>query len=120
MIEQSPHKNFISARTNSPAKLSEHKLQNASEIYSQFFNGSSVPILILSSDLQIKYANSAADKFFNFLPTNSKARYFKDCVTADSLHKVNAAIKDASPSAMHEKWDELIQVCEKCPLYEAK
>ena len=32
----------------------------------------------------------------------------------------NEAIKDASPSAMHEKWDEMVQVCEKCPLYEAK
>jgi hypothetical protein len=40
-----------------------------------------------------------------------------DCVPTE---RVNLAIKDASPSALHAKWDEMIQVCEKCPLYEAK
>ena len=41
----------------------------------------------------------------------------KDCIPTE---RVNEAIKDNSPSAMHEKWDEMVQVCEKCPLYEAK
>lgn len=40
-----------------------------------------------------------------------------DCIPTE---RVNIAIKDSSPSAMHEKWDELVKVCEKCPLYRAK
>ena len=63
--------------------------------YAQLFNGASDPILILLPDLQIEYANSAADKFFNFSSAYSKGRYFKDCLTADSLHKINAAVKQA-------------------------
>jgi len=41
----------------------------------------------------------------------------KDCIPTE---RVSQAIKEQSPSAMHGTWDEMIQVCEKCPLYEAK
>lgn len=94
MIRQRTHKNLSSSHRNLLPQIPEHKTQNAAEIYSQLFNSSSDPILILSSGLQIEYANAAADKFFNFSPAHAKNRYFKDCVTAESLHRVNAALKE--------------------------
>jgi hypothetical protein len=40
-----------------------------------------------------------------------------DCVLTE---RESIAHKQAAPSAFHATWDEMVAICEKCPLYTLK
>ncbi len=89
-----PHKNIHPRLPTSPQKPLRHIVPL--EHCAALFNGSSDPVLILSLNLQIEFANIAAEKFFNFSQGQFKGRYFKDGLTPESLQKIHTAIKQVN------------------------
>ncbi len=105
MNKPKPHQRLTTRHNHSPVihKKSAHVLPKSKDdqgVYRRFFSGSGDPVLVLDLKLKIDYANPAAEKFFNFPSANSSGKFFKDCVTADSLHKLNAAVKRVSKDLM--------------------
>lgn len=93
MLKHRTLKDVIPANGHSSIKFSANNPNNFGEVCFQFFGGASVPILVLSLDLRVYYANPAAQKIHHWVRAGSKGASFKDYVGADVWQKMIAAIK---------------------------
>lgn len=93
MMRNPSTKSSTISRRKPLIQLAADKFSIGTDLYAQLFNGSSDPILILSINLQIEYANTAADKFFLLSGSGLQGKYLKEYLTAESFPRILSAVK---------------------------